>query len=234
MISTDIVLRYPKKSHRKQITIPEQSEHLAEFIGIVFGDGEISKTWQVVISLNSILDKNYAVYVNGLIKNLFGIEASTWKRKGENTLKIVCSSTNVVNFLVSIGAVRGNKIKNGISMPDWISQNSLYKKHFVKGLVDTDGGLYIHKHIVGGNPQRNLGFCFTSLSPKLLIQVADILRENSIIPHITNEGQRIYLYSAIAVKKYLNIFGSSNDRLINVFKEWERLKMNKINFGRVA
>ena len=35
-------LKYPKKSHRKQIKIPRESSHLAEFLGIEFGDGGIS------------------------------------------------------------------------------------------------------------------------------------------------------------------------------------------------
>lgn len=215
-----ITLKFPKKSHRKKIKIPRNSKDLAEFMGIEFGDGGINNGWQVVISLNSIKDKEYANYIVRLTKKLFNIEAKTRKRPNQNTLVVVISSTNLVEFLMKKGAVKGHKIIQQINTPYWIKNNASYEKKFVRGLMDTDGCLYIHKHKIKNVLYQNIGLCFASFSSKLLYSIAGILKKNGIKPHITNEGQRIYLYSQKDVQKYLNIFGSSNSRITNIYKQW--------------
>ncbi|MCL4354898.1 hypothetical protein M1349_05560 [Patescibacteria group bacterium] len=136
-------LQHPKKSHRKNISIPSNSIDLAELMGIVFGDGGINNNWQVVIYVNSLLDLEYSKYISDLIKKLFKLDVAIRKREKENTLMIVASSTTLVEFLISKGAVRGNKILHRQSMPKWIKKNKKYSKAFVRGLVDTDGCLYI-------------------------------------------------------------------------------------------
>ena len=40
---------------------------LAEFMGIIFGDGGINNDWQLVISLNSLTDREYSDYILKLI-----------------------------------------------------------------------------------------------------------------------------------------------------------------------
>lgn len=47
-------LRYPEKSHRKKVTIPKYSQNLAEFFGIMIGDGGVNNTWQANISVNAV------------------------------------------------------------------------------------------------------------------------------------------------------------------------------------
>lgn len=215
-----ILLKYPKKSHRKKVTLPVNSEKLAELMGIVLGDGGINNVWQLVITLNSISDLEYSQYVKSLLENLFGIKVAVRKRKNKNALVLVCSSTTLVDFLVSKGAVRGNKIKQHINIPDWIKGNDRYEKHFVRGLVDTDGGLYIHRHKVANKLYKNIGFCFASLSPKLINSVSGIMRKSGIEPHIMANESKIYLYSQKAVLDYLSIFGSSNPRITEKYKQW--------------
>lgn len=213
-------LLYPKKSHRKDISFPSDTIALAEFLGIVFGDGGINNDWQLVISLNSKLDLEYSKYILNLVKKLFTFDAIARKRKNENTLDIVASSTSLVEFLISKGTARGNKILNKINIPKWIGKNNDYCKAFVRGLVDTDGCLYIHRHKIKKSIYINIGFCFTSYSPEIISSVAKILSENKIIPHMDNKNQRIYLYKEAAVIKYLTIFGSSNPRIFNKINKW--------------
>ncbi len=214
------LLKYPLKSHRKEISIPQESVYLAEFIGIIFGDGGINNDWQLVISLNSERDLDYSKYVVKLIKTLFSLETSIRKRPRQNTLVIVCSSMNLLDFLIGKGAVKGNKIRQKFDIPKWISGNSSYEKAFVRGLVDTDGCLYNHRHKVAGKVYTNIGFCFASSSPPLLKSVGNILQLAGIEPHIKYEKNHIYLYSSKAVIKYLRIFGSSNSRILNKYVSW--------------
>jgi DNA-binding transcriptional regulator WhiA len=214
------LLKYPKKSHRKIISFPRNSAALAEFMGIEFGDGGINNDWQVVISLNSIYDLEYAQYIIRLLSELFVIRVATRKRPGQNTLVLVCSSTSLVEFLRQKGAVLGNKIIQKIDIPEWILKTPSYTKAFVRGLVDTDGCLFIHNHFIKNTRYKNIGFCFTSSSTNLINSVAQILKKYNIEPHITDKGRRIYLYSKKSVEKYLQIFGSSNPRITKKYQEW--------------
>lgn len=195
-------LRYPKKSHRKPILTPKISARLAEFIGIVFGDGGINNPWQVVVTVNSEKDRIYARYISALIEELFEMRPVLRKRPGQKALVIVASSTTLVDFLVSKGAVRGNKIAQQIDIPKWVTGHADLERMFVRGLVDTDGCLYIHRHTARRILYKNIGFCFTSLSQRLLNSVARIFEKNGIEPHI-NRGKHIYLYSQGAVVRYL-------------------------------
>lgn len=213
-------LKYPKKSHRKQIKTPQDSVALAELMGIEFGDGEISNSWQMVVTLNAEKDKEYAQHVVKLISELFGIDVAV-KKRGERTLKIIASSTSLVDFLISKGAVRGNKVKQGFDIPDWIQNNKEYEKAFARGIVDTDGCLYIHNHVIGSKIYKNIGFCFTSSSKNLLDSTANIFLKFGIRPHVTDRGRRIYLYSEKAIIKYLNIIGTDNPRIYKIYEKWK-------------
>ena len=213
------LLRYPKKSHRKIILYPEESVRLAELMGIEFGDGGINNPWQVVITLNADKDGEYGKYITDLIEELFKVTPAV-RVRGERALQIVLSSTSVVDYLVKKGAVRGNKIKQDFDIPCWIRENKENERAFVRGLVDTDGCLYIHRHEVGSRPYKNIGLCFTSGSKNLLRSVADIFSGNGIIPHIADQGRRIYLYDENSVVQYLRTFGSSNPRITEVYEEW--------------
>ncbi len=135
---------------------------------------------------------------------------------------LVSSSTSLIDVLVSKGVVRGNKVKQKIDIPAWIMANEEYQKQFVRGLVDTDGCLYIHRHTVAGKPYKNIGFNFVSMSQPLTRSVAAILQKFGIKPHIMGNGTKIYLYSEPAVVDYLKIFGSSNPRITGKFAEWRR------------
>jgi intein/homing endonuclease len=134
---------------------------------------------------------------------------------------MVASSISLVDFMIQKGAVRGNKINQGLDIPSWLRGNREYEKAFVRGLVDTDGCLYIHRHSIQGIQYKNIGFCFTSGSHNLLYSVADIFYKFGISPHIEQKGTRIYLYRKDSVVRYLSIFGSANPRISGVYKNWK-------------
>lgn len=213
-------LKYPQNSHRKKVLLPKHSKELAEFFGIMIGDGGINNPWQANITLNSIKDTQYVNYVSNLCIKLFGISPAVRKRKTRNAIVISLASTSVVDFLVKNGLVRGNKFKTGLMIPRWILKRPVYKKACIRGLVDTDGCMFVHVHNVLGRVYRNLGLCFTSYSPELIFQVVDILAEFGIMPHISKRGQDISLYQENDIIKYLKIIGTSNNRIESVYKKW--------------
>lgn len=218
-------LKNLSKSHRKVVLLPKRSELLAEFFGIMMGDGGINNAWQANITLNAVADDEYAIYVVRVIEKLFGVVPAVRKRKTRDALVISLASITIVDFLVREGLCRGNKLKGGLAIPTWILRSRKYRIACVRGLMDTDGGLYIHRHKVGQYSYENIGLCFTSFSPFLLGQVAEIFIECGIVPHVSGQGRRLYLYSHAAVKRYLDKVGTSNTRLERVFSEWKKLEI---------
>ena len=215
-----VSLKNPKNSHRKKVRLPRHSTKFAEFVGIMLGDGGINNPWQATITLNASKDAEYAHYVFQLIVELFGVVPAVRKRKTSQALVISLASTTIVDFLVSEGLSRGNKLKNGLEIPHWILRSRSYQVACVRGLVDTDGCLFVHTHEVSKKKYFNIGLCFSSFSPKLIDQVAYAFVKARIMPHIDKRGKNIYLYRESAVKRYLKYFGTSNKRISSVYKDW--------------
>lgn len=213
-------LSFPKKSHRKEVRLPNPSPRLAEFFGIMMGDGGINNPWQANITVNAIADAEYESHLRVLSEELFGITPAVRKRKNREALVISLASTTLVDFLVARGLPRGNKIAQGLKIPAWILRNVEFQKACVRGLIDTDGCLFIHKHKIQNKLYQNIGLCFSSRSHVLLKQIAGILENFGIAAHIDKRHQNVYLYKAAAVAKYLEIFGTSNKRIQLVYRKW--------------
>lgn len=215
------LLQYPKKSHRKKVVLPKHSSVLAEFFGIMIGDGGINNPWQATITVNAVADADYIPYVSNLCQKLFEILPALRKRKENKAFVISLASTSVVDFLVANGIPRGNKLKNGLRIPKWILEKKSFKRACIRGLVDTDGCLFIQAHKVFGKTYKNIGLSFSSASPDLIFQVAEIFEEFGIMPHISKRGRDVCLYRADAVRRYLEVFGTSNDRIKSVYHKWK-------------
>ena len=134
----------------KLIRIPPKDEKLAELVGIILGDGNIhhcitDKTNSYVLRIvgDSNKDKEYLInYVKPLVDSLFDVESKVYKHNKFNALYINVCSRLIVEFLCSIGMKAGNKIKNKLTIPDWIKSNSDLLKACIRGLMDTDGSVY--------------------------------------------------------------------------------------------
>lgn len=214
------LLKHPENSHRKYVILPEHSNDLAEFFGIMIGDGGINNDWQFKITLNSVSDIKYSKYIMKLIEKLFHSKPKFFKKKIGNAIDVYLNSVTVVDFLVDNGLVRGNKLKQGLRIPRWIFENREFSIKCVRCLFDTDGCMYIHTHKVAGKKYRNIGLQFTSYSKELIFQVAEILDNFGIMPHITKRGNEIYIYQADMIEKYLKVFGTSNPRISSVYNKW--------------
>lgn len=200
--------------------IPEPSALLAEFFGIMIGDGGINNPWQANITLNSEADAQYVGFVSNLCETLFRVAPRIMKRKETKAIVASLASTTAVDFLVDKSLARGNKLETGLLMPDWIFSQKEYRIACIRGLMDTDGGLYIHNHIVAGKRYSNIVLCFSSASPMLIKRVALTFVEFGIMPHINKTGKNLYLHSRKAIAKYLEIFGTSNARISSVYERW--------------
>lgn len=203
---------------RKTFKYPRKDNpSFAEFIGIMLGDGHLGQNGQIQITLNSIADKQYIFYVQSLIKKLFGQPAGIHKVKSCNAKVVYLTGKDVVDFLLKSGMRHGNKTKIQVDVPNWIKKNKELSIQCVKGLMDTDGGIFVHKYKVNGKYYSYYKLQFCSTSQPLRHFVHNTLIQNNFSSKMQG-SKHVWLYSQDETKQYLQVIGSSNPRLLNKIK----------------
>lgn len=195
---------------KKTYKIDKPTTDFAELTGILLGDGGITDN-QMRITVSSLNDRLYAEFIYKLIYKVLGEYPSVYERIEDHTIRLTISGIGLVDILMKWGLVKGNKIIQKIDFPGWIWEQVEFQKACVRGLIDTDGGLYFHKHWIKGIKYRNLGLCFTSFSPLLIKSVAKVLSKFDIKYSILSM-KRIYIYNLSEIKKYFFIFDTNNPK----------------------
>ena len=144
-------IKLSKNDEKRSLFLPDKpSKELAEFIGILTGDGYLNyypyqSKYLLEIAGDSRLDKHYLnSYVKNLIKRLFNIESSFFIRNDQNSMYLRLISKGLVTYLIKIGFKKGKKEQIGI--PKWITSNRNYMVSFLKGVADTDFSIHFRKN----------------------------------------------------------------------------------------
>lgn len=194
---------------RKPIKKPVFSEDVAEFTGIVLGDGGITKR-QVTFTFHSEDDREYADFVVGLAKKLFDVYIGTCHDKYHKAVKYYISRTELVRFCVEkLGLKLGNKLKQGLDIPSWIQKKLEFQKACIRGLIDTDGCFFNECHKINEKRYCYPRLAFTSYSKQLRSSVFKILRELNFSPKIRSK-RNVQLENRDDIIKYFNLIGTSN------------------------
>ena len=82
--------------------------------------------------------------------------------------------------------------------------------------MDTDGGVFLHRYKVGGQEYKYRKISFSNRSVPLLLFVSNTLTELGFTPKIIDkvENKKVWLYNTNEVKKYLEVVGTHNPRLL--------------------
>jgi len=124
----------------------EESEKLAELIGIILGDGQIPEDlYSIKITLDGKEQIEYIQYVKTLMKSLLNKTPKIHPRKDSNATYLVVYGKDVVGGLVKKGLVPGDKVKNQVGIPPWINKKKNFQIGVLKGLADTDGSIFVKK-----------------------------------------------------------------------------------------
>jgi hypothetical protein len=194
------------------INEPELSPKLAEFIGILLGDGSLSKTgYECSIVLNKIYDAPYINYVKSLIFELFGVYPHFYPFKTK-AARITIYSKRLFEFLVNIlNLSYGIQNKN---IPTSIFENRTLIKSVLRGIFDTDGSIFL------SSKRKIINIASTSKSLKN--DIIGLLEAVEIKYHLSDKNINITNHND--VKRFLTVVGSSN--LKNIIKIIEFYKNN--------
>ena len=212
--------RSVKKSHEKKYNLTESKE-LSEFIGIMLGDGHINKNY-LTITLHKIDDRDYAYYIQRLMIKIFNIKSGFHERKNVKALILQVSRAYIIRALKEKGLYISNKVKNQVSVPEWINSSIEYKKTVLKGLFDTDGCFYIDRHKRGNKLYFNAGMSFTNHSKPLLDFFKGTLEEIGYHPTCTKFN--VSLRREKEILRYFEEIKTNNPKHRRRFEDFFRNK----------
>ncbi|NVM19717.1 MAG: hypothetical protein HWN80_18590 [Candidatus Lokiarchaeota archaeon] len=149
--NTNIVRKAPQETkkvrQKKTYVVLEENSELAEMVSIILGDGSIPKTKnRVRITLNKTEEPQYRKFVYGFMEKLFKKKPSIYKPRDANAVKMSINSKEVVRALINKGLKPGDKKKHQVEVPQWIKKEEENRRGSLRGLIDTDGSIHIHKY----------------------------------------------------------------------------------------
>ena len=216
---------------RKKIKYPRKSALFAEFIGIMLGDGGMSNDHQITVSFNGEKDRYYALYIQRIIEDLFGISSTRRIRIEENRADIIVTGKSLIEFLEKMGIKKGNKVKNQVDVPEWIFERKEYQVSCLRGLFDTDGCVYQHIYEVKGKQYRYVKMCFRNYSTPILESFKKMLNNLNFNAKLDNRQKAVYLHSPREVKKYISKIGTNNPRYKERYIEFFSKKIGRLRKG---
>ncbi|SRR3989344_9532451 len=189
---------------------------LAEFVGIMLGDGYISnKDHRLKISFNSLLDIEYLNYVNNLIKDLFNVKTIVKHRKNENTSDLFVFNRVLIRKILGFGLIESPKWKRA-EIPSNLFRECMYK-HILRGYFDTDGCLAIVNNNGIRYPRIEMKVCPSPMQNQF-VKMLDYYHFRFGIYHIGKGEVRIQLNGKSQTSKWFSLVGSNNPKHLKKYK----------------
>jgi len=188
------------------------NKELAEFVGIMLGDGYINypKQPRIKITLNSITDKDYLIFVKNLLSNIFQVNIIEKQRKKQNAADLFIFNRNTIRLIINKIQLIPSPKWNRAIIPSWIFERGL-EKYVIRGYFDTDGCVVITDNNGIRYPRLEMK---VSPSP-MQEQFQTILRKYNFKFGTHNIGKgkvRIQLNGKKELKKWNELIGFSNPK----------------------
>jgi len=190
------------------ITKPDISEKLSEFVGIMLGDGSMSRIgYTTQITLNKTYEKPFLSYISKLIFDLFRINPRVVEIRNKNVIALRLYSCELFDYMKELGLSSG-KIEKQI--PEWVYESEALCNSCIRGLFDTEGSVFLSSRWCVMN--------FKSSSRHILNGFKEEMRRIGI--PIIESGISINATSLWKIKKFFYVVGSSNLKHIIKFIEY--------------
>lgn len=192
-----------KKNYRNirtDLSIPKRfSKELAEFIGIMLGDGKLSH-FQALVTLGN-KELSYANYVCDLMEHLFLVRPKISTRTA-GYHDVYISSVLLTGWLMAQGLVT-NKVKYQVDAPEWIFSKKEYMKMCLRGFFDTDGSVYKLRY--------GMQLSFTNYSLPLLTSLQSMLLGLQYSPSRIS-SHKVYLTKKEDIERFFREIQPQNSK----------------------
>lgn len=206
--------RYLKKEI-KEITL---DENLAEIMGVLNGDGHISKDQKEICVIGSKHEKDYALYLQHLFNRKLQIsfnhlffDSSRFKLKGY--------SVELSRMLIKdYGLPCGNKMGKLHVPPKILSKDSLLIS-YLRGLYDTDGTIYIRR-------KKDYVIEISSADKNYLIEIRSALQRLGF--KVSLLKNHVAIYKKEEIKKFFELIKPSNSKHLKRFESYSKLSAGSL------
>ena len=183
--------------------------YLAEFVGIMLGDGSINRTYQnrIQITLNKN-EKAYREHVVALVRKLFGIEPIVKFRKNENAVDIMIFRKFVIDYLIDdVGLIESPKWNRQV-VPEIFMKNDM-GRFILRGYFDTDGSVVITDNNGTTYPRIEMKVCPSPMKDSI-VKILDDMGFRFGCYSIENGRFRIQMNGRSQASKWLKEVGIMN------------------------
>ena len=194
-------------------------KNISELIGIIIGDGNldnIQKHYRIGITGDPVNDRDYFFYVQSLIKKTWNKDVKI-ARRGRGIRIVVNSKPIFLEMTQKYGLPIGEGKCEKVIIPEIIANNWNLARHVIRGIVDTDGSIFVANKPGSPNyPSIEITTCSAKLAEQLrnLLQkhefrVANIWCDRPRTPN-SRPSYKVPLNGRENVRKWLQHIGFSN------------------------
>ena len=187
-----------RKNHRVHYARLPHNGDLAEYIGVVLGDGHIEKCPRTErITITGDFNKpDYILRYVALTEKLFHKKPVVARAKNSNGFRL---SLYQKFISLRLDIPTGDRTNFLYQLPKWISENPNYIARFLRGLFEAEGSLCVHL------PTCTYNFSFSNYNPHLLDIVKKLLIQLEFHPEIRHNAIRIRKRAEVErLKKLIN------------------------------
>jgi len=194
---------YNASNSEKKIKIPVLDKYLANFLGILAGDGHVSDyCYEVSVVGDKDLDKQFlSKHVFCLFEKLFGLEPHF--KLQDNALTCRVYSKKLMELLNKTYNVPLRKKKNKLHIPNVILKNKILLKSYLRGVFDTDGSFHRHH-------KNTAAVEIISGDVNFLEEIKQSLTSLDFNP--CKSGKSVYLYRSNEIHRFFREISSDNEK----------------------
>jgi hypothetical protein len=196
---------------------------LSELIGAFIGDGFTNRyghRYTIQFTGHNELDRNY--HMNTLIPAIkkIGPGSNPILSNFENTLRLTVNAKEFYLLLTKRFKFKPGKKAYSVCIPDEIlrSKDPYITNYCIRGIFDTDGGVYFDRRKSYKAPYIRVGLQMQSR--RLVGQIYKLLLEQNIKATITKSGRTIQINGPNGCKKFTEVVGFSNSRHLRKIKDF--------------
>ena len=197
----------------KKIKHPIFNEKLAEILGVLNGDGHVSKINFEVCVVGSILERDYYKYLKRLFEDVLNLKFSISQQ--ENRFRLRTYSKQLATFLnEEYGLPLGKKLGK-LKIPNQILKSEKFIKSYIRGLFDTDGSFYIRR-------KKDAVVEIISADKFYLDEIRKSLISLGFSCGIS--GKNLYIYRKEVIAKFFKEIKPANTKHLKKYENYLKLR----------
>jgi DNA-binding transcriptional regulator WhiA len=201
---------------KKEIGEISLDEKLAEIIGVLNGDGHISKNKKEICVVGNRNEERYACYLKDLFEKKLIIIFSLFLH--DNRFKLKGCSVKLSEFFIKVyGLPQGNKMGK-LHIPKKIIINKKLLKYYIRGLFDTDGTIYLRR-------KNDAVIEISSADDKYLVEIKSALQ--SLGFSVSLLKNHIAIYKKEEIKYFFQLIKPANSKHLKKYQNYLNLTMRR-------